>query len=427
MTELRFSWNGRIWLREPLLTLPVALLLLIGGAMVCSATMLCENGTWSLALRHGFAMVVGLLAAVAFAGLPMRTLGVIAMPSYGLSLVLLVGVLIFGEVQYGARRWVDLGPLQLQPSEPAKIAFVLCLAAYLGSKRHDLRRPRALLGALGLILLPFVLVLKEPDLGTALAFPAVGVVMLIWAGVPWLTLAFLASPFLTVGLAILPLLVTWQEAAPHFVWRLLWIPIVAIGVMVMRNRSIAWVPVLAFAVVQMGVALETPRIWASLEGYQRSRVVAFLNPEYDPAGAGYQVIQSKIAIGSGSATGNGFGRGSQKALAFLPRRHTDFIFSVVGEEWGFLGAAGVLALFGVWLLRAVSLAVRVRSSFASLVAVGAAALIFYHVAVNVAMTLGLAPVTGLPLPFMSFGGSFLVVALGAVGLVLGVAARRNEY
>jgi rod shape determining protein RodA len=427
MTDPRHFWHWRHWLREPLLTVPVILLLLIGAAMVCSATLLCENGRSGPIFRHGVAILIGLGVAAFFAWRPLREMNSYASYAFVVAMVLLAAVLVVGEVQFGARRWFDMGPVHLQPSEPAKLAFVLCLAAYLANKRHDLRRPLWLLGALGLMILPFVLVLREPDLGTALSFPGIGAIMLVWAGLPWLTFALLASPFITVGLSLFPLLAHTAGHSPPLLWRLLWIPLVAVGVMILRKRGVAWLFVVAFAVLQVGAALETPRIWRVLESYQRERVVAFLNPECDPAGAGYQVIQSKIAIGSGNSTGQGFGRGSQKALAFLPRQHTDFIYSVVGEEFGFAGAAGVLLLFAVLILRGVTLAVQVRSSFASHVAIGATALIFYHVAVNIAMTVGLAPVTGLPLPFISFGGSFLVVAMATVGLLWSVAARRNEY
>jgi rod shape determining protein RodA len=209
-------------------------------------------------------------------------------------------------------------------------------------------------------------------------------------------------------------------------WGLLWIPVAALGVMVLRRRGVAWMFVLLFVLVQLLVAFETPRLWNGLEPYQRARVSTFLDPERDPSGAGYQVIQSKIAIGSGCGVGRGFGRGSQKALAFLPRQHTDFIYSVVGEELGFLGGVTILLLYAILLLRGVALARKMRSRFAGLAMVGVTTLIFYHAAVNVGMTLGMVPVTGLPLPFLSFGGSFLVTVLGAAGLLLGLAARRNE-
>jgi rod shape determining protein RodA len=247
--------------------------------------------------------------------------------------------------------------------------------------------------------------------------------MLIWAGLPWLTLALLLSPLVTAVLAG-PRFLSHSSA----MWMgLLWIPVVAGAAAWLRRRGTAWGLVGAFVAVQLIVAIEVPRIWNHLEPYQRARVTTFVSPERDPNGAGYQVIQSKIAIGSGCVWGRGFGRGSQKALSFLPRQHTDFIYSVVGEEFGFWGAGLVLGLYTLLLLRALSLARAIRSRFGALVAVGVAGLLGYHVVVNIAMTLGLAPVTGLPLPFLSFGGSFLISCLGAVGLLLGAAARRNEY
>jgi rod shape determining protein RodA len=170
----------------------------------------------------------------------------------------------------------------------------------------------------------------------------------------------------------------------------------------------------------------TPRVWGSLEGYQRERILTFLAPDRDPSGAGYQIIQSKIAIGSGGIVGKGFLKGTQKALSFLPHQHTDFIFSVIGEEFGFLGVIVVLGLFMFVLMRGVGIARGARSRFGSLLAAGAVATFAYHVAVNVSMTVGLAPVTGLPLPFLSYGGSFLVVCMTLVGLLLNVAMRRNE-
>ncbi|MCK4412574.1 MAG: rod shape-determining protein RodA [Candidatus Eisenbacteria sp.] len=416
--------SGRRWVQEPLLTLPVFFLLLVGAAMVCSATLLCEGGSAGLLTRHLFAMGVGALVSVFVAVLPMRVLNEFSFPLFALALLLLVVVLFAGELHGGARRWIEIGPLRFQPSEPAKLAFILFLADFLARKRCDLSRIGWLLGALAVILAPFLLILREPDLGTALAFPVIGGVMLFWAGLSPLVLGVLASPLITAGLASLRFLV---RGASQPLWGLLWIPAVALGVVLLRRRGIQWLLVLLFALVQLGVALETPRIWQGLESYQRERVVAFLTPERDPAGAGYQVIQSKIAIGSGCTLGRGFGRGSQKALSFLPRQHTDFIYSVVGEEWGFLGAGVVLLLYTLFLLRGIALARQVRSRFGSLVAIGVVALIFYHVTINIAMTLGLAPVTGLPLPFLSFGGSFLVVSMVAAGLLLGVGVRRHEY
>jgi len=397
-------------------------LLLVGILTVYSSTVLTEIARPGYFLRHLVAAGVGLACGVLLAWLPPRGLDDLSPWIYALAMLLLAAVLVVGEAHGGARRWLPLGPLHMQPSEPAKLALILFLAHYLAGRRRDLARGGSIVGALLIIAVPFALVVRQPDLGTALAFAATGTLMLVWAGMPWLTLGVLVSPLVTAILAGLRLVGT----ALSPLWSLAWIPVAAVWVMVLRHRRVGWHWVALFLCVHLIVAFQTPRLWNSLAPYQQARVSTFLDPERDPSGAGYQVIQSKIAIGAGSFSGRGFGRGSQKALSFLPRQHTDFAYSVIGEELGFLGAAGVLVLFAVFLLRALELARRIRTPFGSLVAVGVAALIFYHGAINIGMTLGLVPVTGLPLPFLSFGGSFLVTTLAAVGLLLGVAARRAE-
>jgi rod shape determining protein RodA len=177
----------------------------------------------------------------------------------------------------------------------------------------------------------------------------------------------------------------------------------------------------------LAVAVVGPLAWNHLEDYQKERVVNFVNPEHDPLGSGYQILQSKIAIGSGGPLGRGLLKGSQKRLAFLPQQHTDFIFSVVGEELGFWGSALVLLLYFTWLLRGISVAGRARNRFAGLIAIGIVGALGYHVILNIWMTLGLAPVTGLPLPLLSYGGSSLMMTLAEVGLLLGAAAREREF
>lgn len=408
-------WDARI-------LLPVALLMLCGALTVYSATVHGPGGDAGLFLRHLAALLIGGMVAAILAWLPPRGLEDLSPLLYGAAMLLLLTVLLAGEVSWGARRWLAIGPLRLQPSEPAKLAMILLLAHFLARKRCDLRRIGSLAGALALIALPFLLVLREPDLGTALAFPAVGLLMLLWAGLPWWILLLLGSPLITAALASLKFLI----AGPPSARVLAWVPFVLIAAFLLRRVRLSWWVVLLFTLLQTVIALEAPRFWESLEPYQQARVSAFLYPERDPTGSGYQVIQSKIAIGSGTLTGQGYGKGSQKALAFLPRQHTDFIYSVIGEEFGFVGGLLILLLYAVLLLRAVHLAREIRGRFGSLVAIGIAALIFYHAAVNIAMTLGMAPVTGLPLPLLSFGGSFLVTSLGAVGLLIGAGARRRE-
>ncbi len=415
--EWRLFW--RTW--DAYIVLPVLGLVLIGVATVYSATVLTESGGTGLVLRHLFSILIGLSVAYLLAKLPPRGLDDYSPLLYGIAVALLALVLVAGDAHFGARRWLGVGPLRVQPSEPAKLALIVLLAHFLSIRGRDLRRLGVLARALTIILVPTLLVLKEPDLGTALAFPVVGGAMLIWAGLPWMTLWLLVSPLVTAILAGLH----FAEHTPAWLgW--FWVPLTGLTALRLRARDVAWVLIGLFALLQLMIALETPHIWNGLEAYQQARLKTFLHPERDPGGAGYQVIQSKIAIGSGCVTGQGFGRGSQKALSFLPRQHTDFIYSVVGEEFGFFGASLVLALYAIVLLRGMVLARKMRSAFGGLATVGVTTLLFYHMAVNAGMTLGLMPVTGLPLPFLSFGGSFLVTMMAAIGLLLGMAARRYD-
>lgn len=397
---------------EPALILPVALLVVLGAVTIFSATVLSRSGENAFIIRHVASVLLGGLAGLVVAWLPPRILEDLSPLFYLMAVALLLLVLIMGEAHHGARRWIAIGPIHFQPSEPAKLAFILFLGRFLARKRCDLSRFWSLAGALAIGLVPFLLVLREPDLGTSLSFVAIGTGMLVWAGLPWLTLFTLVSP------AVMALL----SARALF-----WVPFLIGSVALLRRHRVAWLLVGIYAALQIGIAIETPQLWRSLQPYQRARLSTFLDPEREPAGAGYQVIQSKIAIGSGCFSGRGYGRGSQKALAFLPRQHTDFIYSVVGEEWGFIGALTVLVLFGVLLLRSLALARKVRSRFGSVVMVGVVSMISYHTGINIAMTLGLAPVTGLPLSFLSFGGSFMVTTLAGAGLLVGVSARRAEY
>lgn len=286
---------------------------------------------------------------------------------YGINVLLLVLVLAMGVVRGGAQRWLEVGGFTVQPSEFAKITTILAVARFLGSHQEfEGSRWRAILGSMGFLLVPMVLILKEPNLGTALIFFGIGISMLIVWGVSWKAVAAL----LGAGL------------------------------------------------------LAAPVLWLFLAEYQRSRLMVFMNPNLDPLGAGYTVIQSRIAVGSGGLWGKGWFSGTQNQLNFLPERHTDFIFSVIGEEWGILGTTFVLALFALLFYRGLSLAAQTRDPFGRLLVAGLIAMLAMHTIVNTGMTLGLMPVVGLPLPFMSYGGSWLMTCLVAAGIILSVGARR---
>lgn len=400
--------------RIPDLDMPLALaaaaLVVLGLLTVYSATSLpgAHAGLW---IRQAEWALLAVIVAVLAAAIPYRVYDTFAWPAYGLSLLLLVAVLVAGDEAMGARRWLVLGPLRFQPSEFAKIATVLVLARQFDQPRLDLRRMRHWLPPLVLVLIPMALIGREPDLGTSLVFPVMLVVMYFWAGMPVGNLLLGLSPVFNVVL--------------FFATGTLWWFAGLLGALlaVFRPRLATLLAVLA---LNGAVAYAVPHLWDSMHDYQKRRIETFLNPSEDPYGAGYQIIQSRIAIGSGGVAGKGFLQGSQKALAFLPMRHTDFIYSVVGEELGLIGALTVVLLYVVVLVRGFRLALAARSGFASLLAVGLTAALFYHTMVNMLMTIGWAPVTGLPLPLLSYGGTALLVNGIQIGMLQSVALRRRE-
>jgi len=402
-------------LDAPLVDWPLLLatlgLLTIGLLTVYSATSVpgAHQGLWMKQLAWcGLAFA----AACLVAGIHYRLYDSLAWPLYGLSLLLLVAVLAVGTTKLGARRWIALGPLQFQPSELAKLATTFVLARFFDHSRLDLRRPRWWLPPLLIVLVPFALVAKEPDLGTALSFPVMLLALYFWAGMPAGQLLLGVSPIFNVALFFVTGSIGW------------FIGLFAVLLAFARPRLGLLLLVLG---LNGAVTFTLPHLWNHLHDYQKRRIETFVNPENDPTGSGYQIIQSKIAIGSGGVLGKGYLKGSQKALAFLPMRHTDFIYSVVGEELGFLGALTVVVLYVVVIVRGFRLAAVARDGFASLMAVGIVTALCFTILVNMLMTVGWAPVTGIPLPFLSYGGTALVVNCLQIGLLQNVALRRREF
>jgi rod shape determining protein RodA len=308
---------------------------------------------------------LGIAALVAMAAIDYRRLAAPWPAIYGGTLVLLASVLVLGEARLGAQRWIVLGPFGgFQPSEAAKLAIVITLARHLDPVK-TVRRLRELAPYVLHVGIPMLLIVRQPDLGTALVLGAILLSMLYIAGARLRVLAGLAAAAL---------------AAAPFAWHI-------------------------------------------LHDYQRRRLVAFLDPAADPLGAGYALIQSRIAVGSGQLLGKGLFAGTQNLLRFIPEQHTDFIFTVVGEELGLVGATVLLALYLIWLWRALEIAAGARDRLGALVATGIATMIAFHVIINIGMTIGLMPVTGIPLPLMSHGGSSLLTTFAAVGLLLSIRAR----
>jgi len=240
--------------------------------------------------------------------------------------------------------------------------------------------------------MPFLLIARQPDLGTSLVFLVLCLPLLFWAGLNWFSLFVIITPLLTMILSF------------NFYAFLVWMILIFAVLIISKRKPIILISVF---IIHIFVGLLTPVLWGQLKPYQQQRILTFANPEADPKGAGYQIIQSKVAIGSGGIWGKGFLEGSQTQLRFLPAQHTDFIFSVIGEEWGFIGVLIVILLFMALLLYLIYLSSLVRSLYASLIIIGITTVLFFHIVVNIGMSVGLAPVTGLPLPLISYGGSFL--------------------
>jgi len=346
------------------LALTVALAL-IGIASIYSATFRNTPSTYTKAI---YWFVIGMVFLTAAAALNYHLLERFAYLIYGASIGLLLLVFAIGKSSGGAQRWLSLGGFSLQPSETAKIALIIMLARHFSMKNlagrgldiKDLLIP-------GLILfVPFVLIMKQPDLGTAIILSAIFCSMTLVMGIRVRTLVAITAALSTIA----------------------------------------------------------PFAWLSLKQYQKARLTSFLHPGQDPFGSGYHLLQSKIAIGSGGFIGKGFTGSTQGKLMFLPEHHTDFIFSILAEEWGFIGSFIVVMIFFVLILKGLNAAASSKDRFGFLLAFGISSMFFWHVVINLGMVAGLLPVVGVPLPFISYGGSFLVVAMTAMGLIINIRMRR---
>jgi rod shape determining protein RodA len=344
--------------------------------------------------------------------MPLQRLNALLLPLYGLTVASLIGVRFIGISALGAQRWINIAGFHVQPSEFAKLGAILLLAGVLS--RYPIERPVDLLRPTGVFLIPWVLVFIEPNLGTSLVFGAVLLVMLFWAGMPVAWVALLLSPLASAILAG-----TFPFAL------VILIPLIGL----LAYRSLPWKRTgLAIVLAVQGLAsVLTPYLWQhGLKAYQRDRLVMFLDPSKDPLGGGYHLLQSKIGIGSGELWGTGLMHGQLTKLRFIPEQHTDFIFSALGEETGFLGSVLVVIGFVVLMWRLLQIAGKARTDFESLVVVGIGAMVMFQVVVNISMTIGLGPVTGIPLPWMSYGRSSMLVNFIALGLCASVGRRSRS-
>jgi rod shape determining protein RodA len=326
-----------------------------------------SSRTTQLYIKQLYWLAIGLGLMFFMTSFDYRRLERLAYPFYWFSIILLLAVMVAGKVVAGSKRWLALGPLVFQPSELAKVAVILALAAHFyRQERFEPLSWRQLGFPCLLMLLPFGLVAKQPDLGSALLIAGVASTMILFVGVRWHLLA--------------TMVVSFVAASPIF--------------------------------------------WYFLKDYQKQRIFTFLNPEQDPLGSGYHIIQSKIAVGSGLFWGKGFLKGTQSQLNFLPEQHTDFVFSVFAEEWGFVGSLFLISLYMLVILWSLHIARSSRERFGNLLSVGLAAMIFWQIFINISMVTGMMPVVGIPLPFFSYGGSSLISNFIGIGLLLNIRMRQ---
>jgi rod shape determining protein RodA len=361
------TFTEKLWNINWGLVLLLAGIASLGFAMLYSAA----NGSWQpwaakQAARFGIGVVIMLGMAMVDLRFWLRFHA--AYLFYGFAVLLLLWVDLHGRTGMGAQRWIDIGVLQLQPSEVMKVALVVALASYFHSiTTEEIGNPLRLVIPTGLILLPAMLVMKQPDLGTAMMLVLAGGAMFFLAGVRW--------------------------------WK--------------------------FVIVIVAGAGGAPIAWRFLRDYQKNRILNFINPENDPLGAGYHSLQSKIAIGSGGFFGKGYMQGSQAHLSFLPEKHTDFIFTMLAEEWGLMGGLVLLVLYTFVIVYGYAIAFRCRSQFGRLLALGITTNFFLYIFINTAMVMGLVPVVGVPLPLISYGGTAMLTVMFGFGLLMSVYVHRD--
>ena len=409
----------------------MALSLWVSGiVLVYSATYIHDSGPLAQIYRQQVIWVVmAIVVIIAIISIPGRFFYTTAYVLYGLSLALLVLALIMGVSAKGAERWIIIAGVKIQPSEFAKIGVLLALARYFSEKNVSLSKPTSFIIPCLLIGIPFLLVLKQPDLGTAGVFCVLALPMFFWSGLLLLDLFFLLSPLLSLVLSAIPLILLhgsekgwgYGEAVP---WGLFFI---ALCTVLYFTRPPIFITI-GVVIANLFTAMITTVVWSSfLKDYQKMRIISFINPQADPFGAGYQVIQSKVAVGSGHLFGKGFLKGTQTKLSFLPEQHTDFIFSVLGEQFGLFGCTVILLLFLFLIIKSYALTHNIRNRFFNLIIVGSVTIIAFHVFVNIAMTIGMMPVTGIPLPFLSYGGSFTLTVAILIGLILNTKLSAQEF
>ncbi|PZO54416.1 MAG: rod shape-determining protein RodA [Phormidesmis priestleyi] len=402
--RLMQGWQGVDWL---LFLLPVGLT--IFASILISSTQKYTKET-GFAVNHLLMGTIGVILALWIARSRYENLLQWRWIIYAATIASLIAVMAIGTVGLGAQRWINILGFHVQPSEFAKIGAIITLAAML--KDRDAPTLFGMIKALAIMAVPWALVFLQPDLGTSLIFGAIAIGMLYWSGTHPGWLILMISPLVSAILfgVSMPVWIGW---------------VVLMGLVAFR--SLPWWPIysgILAVIVNLGSGKLGNVLWSLLKEFQKDRLILFLDPEKDPLGGGYHLIQSRIAIGAGELWGRGLFQGTQTQLSFIPEQHTDFIFSAVGEEIGFMGGMVLVLAFWLICLRLVMIAQSAKDNFGSLLAIGVLSMIVFQVVINICMTIGLAPITGIPLPWMSYGRSALLTNFIAIGIVESVANHR---
>jgi rod shape determining protein RodA len=394
--------------------LGIGCLLTVAGGVVIRSTQL--QGGWTNWTQHWITGFVGLIVALMIARWNYRRLLRLHWVIYGLINLSLLLVPYIGTSELGAQRWISVGGFHIQPSEFAKISVIITLAALLQKDRAE--KLLNIFKVLSVIAVPWALVMLQPDLGTSLVFGALTIGMMYWANAKlgWIILSI--TPLISVILSNIPI----ESPLKFWVYGGWMACLALIAAFSFRYRVRA---VLIAVAANLTAGVLGQQAWGLLHEYQRDRVILFLNPEKEPLGGGYHLIQSRIAIGSGGLLGQGLNQGNQTTLQFIPEQHTDFIFSAIGEQLGLIGCLFTLLMFWMICWRLICIARTSRDDFGSLICIGILSMLVFQVFVNISMTIGLAPVTGIPLPWLSYGRSALLKNFISLGLAESVANYRQ--
>jgi rod shape determining protein RodA len=394
------------------LIIPVMVLMLIGLTAIYSSTINhpVAGGNFQ---RQMLWAVVSFIVFVVMYSLPTNTIRMASVPTYLLSIGLLVLVLFMGRKISGAKSWLDLGFFGFQPSELAKIGTILIMSAFLSRKNTNLDSFKDILITLGIGIVPVGLILLEPDMGTAMVFLVLILTLIFWKGISLFGLFIVLSPAFVALSALFGTI--------YFISAVL---LVVLGLLLFRKDIFFSGSILA---LNLGAGFFTDFVFDALSPHQQKRIESFIDPMADPLGSGYNAIQAKVAIGSGGFFGKGFLQGNQTQLQYIPEQWTDFIFCVIGEEFGFLGSITTLILFFYMFFRLLRIASNAKDEFLSLVVIGVLAVYFTHLMINVGMTVGILPVIGIPLPFVSYGGSSLLVNMFMLGIAANIYRTRKNY